>query len=170
MKKRGGSWKSLIFLVLVAGFFLFGWFSNNYYKKVSIELKERPYGFSSSEKYSPKDRIKSNQIIVYDSMVVLNISNIEWSEYEDTNSMDPLLDKHSNGLEVKPEKEEDITVGDVIVYKPKWASGFVIHRVVSINEDEQGRYYIVKGDNSDTVDPEKVRFDQVAGILVGIIY
>lgn len=169
MKKRGGSWNYII-LVVIISFFLFGWFSNNYYKKISLELKERPYGFFNSEKSSPKDRIKDREILVYNSMVVLNVSNVEWSKYANTNSMDPLLDETANGLEIKPETEEDIEVGDVIVYEPSWDSGLIVHRVISIEEDEQGRYYVVKGDNSEIVDPEKVRFSQIVGVLVGVLY
>lgn len=129
-----------------------------------------PYGFFNSEKNSPKDRIKDGEILVYNSMVVLNVSNVEWSKYTNTNSMDPLLDETANGLEIKPETEEDITVGDVIVYKPSWDAGLIVHRVISIEEDEQGKYYIVKGDNSETADSEKVRFNQIVGVLVGVLY
>ena len=61
-------------------------------------------------------------------------------------------------------------MGDVIVYEPSWDSGLIVHRVISIEEDEQGRYYVVKGDNSEIVDPEKVRFSQIVGVLVGVLY
>lgn len=170
MKKRGSSWKSLIVLFVIVGFFLFGWYSNTYYSRVSTELKAKPYGLLNSEKYSPKDRIKDKQLIVYDSMVVLNVSNVEWSQYTDTNSMDPVLDETANGLTIKPETEEDISIGDVVSYSPSWTQGILPHRVIDIGKDEHGRYYIVKGDNSEIADPEKVRFDQIEGVLIGVIY
>lgn len=157
--------KSVILLILVI-FFLFGWYSNNHYQKMFGELKEGDYG----EKDSPIDRIGDNQILVYDGMVVLNVSGVEWAKYTDTNSMDPLLDDTANGLEIRPETEEDIGVGDVIVYEPKWTQGLLAHRVISIGEDEQGTYYTVKGDNSESADPEKVRFNQISGVLVGVLY
>ncbi|MBU4502137.1 MAG: hypothetical protein KKA79_06070 [Nanoarchaeota archaeon] len=170
MKKRGMSRGNLIFLAVIVGFFLFGWYSNNYYYKLSADLSSSPYGLWNTEKYSPKGRIKDNQLLVYDSMVVLNVSKVEWSKYTDTNSMDPVLDETSNGLTIRPETEEDISVGDIISYSPSWTEGILPHRVVDIGEDEEGRYYIVKGDNSRTADPEKVRFNQIEGILIGVIY
>lgn len=152
----------IVLLVLIV-FFLFGWFSNNYYKTI---LNNEDYG----EKDSPGNRILDEQILVYNSMVVLNVSGAEWAKYDNTNSMDPLLDETANGLEVKPETEKDITVGDVIVYEPTWTHGLLAHRVISIEEDEQGVYYAVKGDNSEVADPEKVRFNQISGVLVGVLY
>ena len=169
MKKRG-NWKKLIGVFVITCFFLFGWYANVYYKKSAIELNWGINNFSSSEKPLPLDRVKDGQILVYDSMVVLNISNVEWSKYDNTNSMNPLLDETSNGLEIKPETEDDIIVGDIIIYRPNWTIGLIIHRVISIEEDRQGKYYVVKGDNSQISDPEKVRFSQVEGVLLGILY
>lgn len=170
MKKRGVSKGSLIIVSILIIFFLFGWYSNTYYNKVSIRLQEMPYGISEGEKNSPKDWIRDKQIMVYNNMVVLNISNVEWASYTDTNSMDPVLDETTNGLEIKPEKEEDITKGDIIVYKPGWADGLLVHRVLDVDKDEQGTYYTVKGDNSEIADPEKVRFNQVTGVVIGVLY
>lgn len=157
--------KKIIVLLIIIIFFLFGWYSSNYYKTVFDETKSG-YG----EKPSPIDRIMDKQILVYNSMVVLNVSGVEWTKYTDTNSMDPLLDDTANGLEIRPETEKDITIGDVIVYEPTWTHGLLTHRIISIGEDEQGTYYIVKGDNSEAADPEKVRFNQISGVLVGVLY
>ena len=55
----------------------------------------------------------------------------------------------------------DIKVGDVIEYKKSGAS--IIHRVLEINQDNEGNYYIVaKGDNNDTMD-KKVLEEQITG-------
>lgn len=153
----------LVVLGLLAVFFLIGWGSNQIFTgAVSFDAND--------EKFSPKDRIKSSQIAVYDGMVVLNITNAEWAEYTNTNSMDPLIDDGASGIEVVPESEDDLVVGDIIVYRPEWTSGLVVHRIVEIGEDEQGKYFLTKGDNSDSADPEKVRFNQIESVLVGIIY
>lgn len=127
-------------------------------------------GAAATEKLSPGDHIQENQIHVYNDKIVLDIPEAVWSEFADTNSMDPMLDKGANGIEIKPQSPEDIAVGDVISYKSNEIDGVIIHRVVSISEDEQGKYFIVKGDNNPIQDPENVRFEQVQGILVGVIY
>lgn len=157
--------KTIVLLIIII-FFLFGWYSNYKYTRTFGELKYASYG----EKDSPIDRIDDKQILVYNGMVVLNVSGVEWAKYTDTNSMDPLLDDTANGLEIKPKSEGDIVVGDVIVYEPKWTQGLLAHRVISIGHDEQGTYYTVKGDNSESADPEKVRFNQISGVLVGVLY
>ncbi len=45
----------------------------------------------------------------------------------------------------------------------------IIHRVVEIGEDEQGTYFITKGDNNFFSDG-KVRFGQIKYVTIGVIY
>ncbi len=45
-----------------------------------------------------------------------------------------------------------------------------VHRVVEIGNDANGLYFVTKGDNFFKEDPDKVRFSQVEGIIVGILY
>ncbi len=124
--------------------------------------------FSSAEIMSPNDHITEEQIRVYDDRVILDVDDPVWSSFTDTNSMDPLLDSGANGIEIKPQSEADIHIGDVISYKS--GKGVVIHRVIGIEKDEEGIYYIVKGDNNPIADKDKVRFSDVQGILVAVVY
>ena len=121
------------------------------------------------EKDSPSDHVQENQIKVYDNKVELEIKNAIWSKFTDTNSMDPFLDSGSNGIEVAPNDVSEIQVGDIISYASV-EGGIIVHRVIEISEDRNGTYFVVKGDNNPVQDPEKVRFEQIKGILVGIIY
>jgi signal peptidase I len=123
----------------------------------------------AAEIISPDDHIREDQIIVTNEQVILLIEDAIWSSFTDTNSMDPLLDYGSNGIEIVPESVEDITVGDVISYRST-TGGIVIHRVIDIASDEEGIYYIMKGDNNPTADAQKVRFEDVQGILVAVVY
>ncbi len=122
----------------------------------------------SAEQLSPADHIQESQIKVYKDKIELDVQNAIWSKFTNTNSMDPFLDEGANGIEIVPTSEEQIHVGDIISYESK--DNIIIHRVVKIGQDEQGTYFIVKGDNNPVQDPEKVRFNQIKGILVGIIY
>ena len=45
-----------------------------------------------------------------------------------------------------------------------------VHRVIKIGNDKDGIYFTTKGDNFWQEDPDKVRFSQVEGIVVGILY
>jgi signal peptidase I len=74
-------------------------------------------------------------------------------------------------LEVNVESVDDVHVGDIVSYETPLAPGtFVIHRVVEIGTDEDGTYFIMKGDNNPTTDPEKVRFAQLRRKVVAIVY
>ncbi len=120
------------------------------------------------ENSSPSDWVKENQIQVYPHYVVLDIPGVKWAGFTNTNSMDPFIDETANAIEVMPADPDAIKVGDVISYQT--AYGVLIHRVINKGYDEQGIYYVVKGDNNHFSDPFKVRFDEVQGVVVAVIY
>ncbi|MBW2966889.1 hypothetical protein KY362_00220 [Candidatus Woesearchaeota archaeon] len=125
---------------------------------------------SAPERQSPSDHIKEDQIHVYKDRVVLDVQGATWAAFTDTNSMDPFFDETSNSIELSPESPDQINPGDIISYYSSVTGDLIVHRVISKGEDSQGVYYIVKGDNNTSQDPEKVRFEQVHGVLIGIIY
>lgn len=128
---------------------------------------------SDATKYnllSPSDSISESQILVYDNQVIIRIPNAQWASYLDTNSMNPVLNSDSNGIEIVPKSINEIHVGDIIAYETKWNNIPVVHRVVDIKEDELGTFFVLKGDNNEKPDPVKVRFDQIRYKLVAIIY
>ena len=124
--------------------------------------------FGGKEQHSPGDWIKEDQIKVYQDRVILEIPNAIWAGFTDTNSMDPLIDIDSNAIEIIPQSPDLIQPGDVISYQTE--QGVIIHRVIKKDEDNQGIYYTVKGDNNTFADPVRVRFDDVKGVVVAVIY
>lgn len=127
---------------------------------------ENPSG-TAEERVSPPDRITENQIEILNDKIIIHIGNAHLSRYTNTNSMDPLIDENSNGIEIIPKTPEDIHVGDIVTYERDGI--MVIHRVIEIGEDRKGRYYIVKGDNNKEKG-EKIRFKQIKYITIGILY
>lgn len=124
-----------------------------------------------TDQLSPQDHVNENQIEVYKDKVVLDVANVQWASFSDTNSMDPYFDTGANALQLIPESPSDIAVGDIVSYSPQGSPAkHVIHRVVYIATDNEGIYYIIKGDNNKVADPGKVRFDQIDRVLIGIIY
>ena len=111
----------------------------------------------SPERNSPGDWIKEEQITLSDNSVSVEINGAAIAKFANTNSMDPIIDEYSSGIEIKPEYPQQIKKGDIIVYD-KGEDKNIIHRVVDIGSDEQGIYYLVKGDNNDVIDQVKVRF------------
>mgnify|MGYP001256689564 CR=1 FL=1 len=156
------TWPIILFLV-----FLLGFLSNSL---LSIaQNAEIPFSIGkTTERYSPSDRIPENNIEVYDDKIVINLKDASWASYADTNSMDPILDKGTNGIELKPNSESQLKIGDIISYKS--GSGLIVHRITKTGYDKEGWYAVTKGDNNAVEDPAKVRFSQINGVLVALIY
>ncbi|MEM4230476.1 MAG: signal peptidase I [Candidatus Pacearchaeota archaeon] len=154
-------------ILLVIIIFLLGFFVSTLVQNYGLEI-EFPRGLFHSASISiPTDRINESDIEIYPDKIVIKIENPSISEYADTNSMLPIIDKGANGIRIQPKSEEDIKVGDIISFDSEY--GLIVHRVVEIGEDEEGKYFITKGDNNLFSDG-KVRFEQVKYITVGIIY
>jgi len=123
------------------------------------------------ERPSPEDHITTGQIEVYQDKVVLDLKNTIFAQFTDTNSMDPVLDEKSNALEVRPESTADVQEGDIIAYQNSCTgTSTIIHRIIKQGKDQLGTYYIVKGDNNPRADPCLVRFGDIKGVVVGILY
>ena len=139
------------------------------YSLSTINHTEVPFSLTALEKPSPHDWIKQEQIHVLNDKIIIEIEGASWASYTDTNSMDPLIDKESNAIQIAPQSPDDIKIGDIISYTSE-SGDIIIHRVVRISNDDKGVYYTTKGDNNSTSDNERVRFWQVRFITVGIIY
>ena len=100
-------------------------------------------------------------------LVILNIANATLSNYADTGSMRPFFDKDSNGIRIKPDNVDSINVGDVISYR--FLDNLLVHRVVVKGVDNEGVYFIAKGDDS-LISDNKIRFEDIEYVTVAIIY
>ena len=159
-------------LVLVVCIFLLGVFSSNIYAEMN---HEKPLIINNPEPEEPSLRTPQNwidedQIKVYNSRIILDIQDAEWAAFTPTGSMEPVLNHNSHAIELVPDHEDDIVVGDICSYKSNFASGAIIHRVVYKGQDEEGTYFVFKGDNNPTSDPGRIRFDKIQRCVVAIIY
>lgn len=164
--------KTFLKVFIVGLVFALGFLSSNIYADINPELQpEQPLTDGrTDQRASPSDWIKENQIMVFNSQVVLDLKNAEWATFTDTHSMEPVLSARANAIEVRPKSTDDIQVGDIISYESEYADGIIIHRVIEKNEDEQGVYFILKGDNNPYPDPGKIRFEQIQRVVVAIVY
>src|SRR3989338_3661470 len=151
----------------ISFFFLFFFFFFPF-TVIYLNEKQKPGILLSQERPSPGDWVKEEQIKIYSDKVVLDIDNPLWAIFTNTNSMDPFLDETSHAIEIQPLSPDDISLGDVISYK--MGENIVIHRIVEIGEDAQGAYYVVQGDNNSSRDPTMVRFNDVTGVVVAVIF
>ncbi len=152
--------------------FTAGYLANGLVSDFSKFYQEQPFsaGALKGSGYAPSDHVKESQIHVYSDRIVLDIPKASWSSFTPTGSMIPFFDENANGIEITPKSTDDIKIGDVVSYKSDYADGIIIHRVVQEGIDDKGWYVVVKGDNNPTSDPGKIRFSQIYGVLVAIVY
>ena len=160
-------------LIPVMIIFLLGFTTAHIYDNLAAAGFEQPFTSAlglAAERQSPGDHVEQDKIHVYNNRIVIDLKDASWSTFADTNSMDPLIDVGTNGLEIKPTTPKDIKIGDVISFTTDFTAGVVIHRVINTGVDSEGWYAVTKGDNNPSADPGKRRFEDVQGVLVGVIY
>jgi len=155
---------------MILGIFILGLVSSAVFSYFfSLEAsKQMPMSVVSTERMSPYNHIEEGQIHVYEDRIVIDLENAFWAKFANTNSMDPIIDTDSNSIEIMPLNEEDVHIGDIVSYG--FGEELIIHRVVFVGEDFEGWYALTKGDNLEEIDPIKIRFDMIRGIVVGVIY
>ena len=159
------------FLVCFSLFYVFGYFSNGSaysdFAKLGVEI---PFGtglIGLDNVVAPADRVPEDSIIVFEDKIILKIPNATISNYADSGSMNPLLDKGANGIRVVPENEDQVDVGDIVSYR--LGKILVVHRVVEKGVEDKGIYVVTRGDNN-LVSDGKIRFEDIEYVTIGIIY
>jgi signal peptidase I len=161
--------KALLKAFALTAIFMLGMLASSIYAKINIEKPLAIEG-KTDKIASPSDWIEEKNIGVYSKQVILDIKEAEWATFTDTHSMEPVISARSNAIEIVPKSPEDIGVGDIVSYKSEYADGIIIHRVIEKGIDNQGVYFILKGDNNPEKDPGKIRFSQIKRVVVAIIY
>ncbi|HIH23643.1 TPA: signal peptidase I [Candidatus Woesearchaeota archaeon] len=123
---------------------------------------------TSEEVPHPQSRVDLRDVFVGEREVLIKIPLAQEGIVAASNSMDPVLEENNIVLEVTPQSPAELYIGDIIIYQS--GDSRVIHRIVDIGYDAEGWYAITKGDNNPLPDPAKVRFVQVLGVVIGIIY
>lgn len=163
--------KAGVFAISLVVIYFIGLFSGSFISILNNDGRVQPFSFAGAvERASPSDWIKESQVNVLNDKIVISIKDATWAKFTDTNSMDPLIDEASNSLEIKPKSASELRIGDIVSYKSKTYGVTVIHRIVDIKEDSEGIYFVLKGDNNVVKDDEKVRFSQIEGVVVGVLY
>jgi len=116
----------------------------------------------------PKLRLNSSHLQLEKNYVRFDITGVEIGIVGNTNSMDPVLDEDNLVLEIMPDNPGEVQVGDIVIYELNGER--IIHRVIEVGADKDAWYIIAKGDNNAVPDPEKIRWSQIRGVVVGIIY
>lgn len=152
--------------------FLLGFFSCALFVfSISSSNLEIPFGtgliVSNYIEKAPSNWLGEEDILILDDKIVLKLKGATLSSYTDSGSMSPTLDENANGIRIVPKSEEDIKVGDIISYR--FAGMLIVHRVIEKAIDEDGVYFVVKGDNN-LIGDGKIRFKDIEYVTVAIIY
>lgn len=119
---------------------------------------------------NPFSRIGREDIEVYNDRVIIYVNKAFGAGFTSSRSMYPFIDENVFALEVRPENQSALKVGDIIGFESKVFNTTIIHRIIEVGKDESDWYAITKGDNNPAPDPGKVRFEDIRGVLVGLIY
>ena len=121
---------------------------------------------------SPRDLVKQSDIAWLKGERKIEIRNLPgeiWlTTVADTKSMDPVVDAGHTALLTGDFDKDELLTGDVIVFKLPDKS--VMHRIIEVGEDGEGKYYKTKGDNTYYPDPYVIRAENITHLLIGIIY
>jgi hypothetical protein len=157
--------KSVILALALA--FVAGWLSSTGVSfsttPVLEQAEERVSVFAQAEDLpSPTDTLTLRDVHVLPNRVEIDVVGGIPAVFQDTNSMDPVLDSESIAIEQTITDPSEVQIGDIVSYEVPFQPGtFIVHRVVDIQTDEDGLYFVMKGDNLKTTDPFKVRPDQL---------
>jgi len=116
---------------------------------------------------TPFDFISEDQIIIEEGKIIISLDNYVLSRYTPSQSMAPVLGQETTGIGFKPNSEDDLHVGDIVSFYQD--ESLIVHRIIKKEYDEQGIYFITKGDNNN-LDDGKIRFSQIDSVLVALVY
>jgi hypothetical protein len=168
MKAQDASFSNKFSRIAIAvAIFAIGFFTACFALGTTPNL-EHPASFvSSNQVHAPSDTITEDSILVYDDKVVINLENASLSKYASSGSMLPVFDTGANGLRIKPSSPDEINLGDIITYSLN--EQLIVHRVIEKGYDDEGLYFIVKGDNNSYSDG-KIRFSDIKYKTVALFY
>jgi len=152
-------------LIFIAGFFSYVLFISVFSFLQTGTEKPLGINFYDTINNAPGDWIKINQIQVTGDSISIAIPNVSISSYAPTGSMKPVLDEGSNGIRIIPSSAEQIGVGDIVTF----GTENIVHRVIEKGEDEEGYWFITKGDNNQVSDGE-IRFKDIKYVTIGVLY
>jgi len=115
--------------------------------------------------------VKRDQIAYDSALKQLTIAlepNIKIFRVADTNSMDGLFDIGHNVIATDNFDRAKLAVGDIVVYQILTTK--IVHRIVEITKDANGRIYRCRGDNNTSVDTYYLRDLHIRYLVLGIIY
>lgn len=132
------------------------------------------YDVESINKRKEKEKIVKRiieiiAIILIYNIILIIISSINGKDFSilgykayivNTNSMEPTI-KVGDIVIIKKVKAEKLNQGDVITFTQE--GEVITHRITKIETEEKSTQYVTKGDNNNTEDTLKIRYEDIIG-------
>ena len=83
-----------------------------------------------------------------------------------SDSMNPEIYKGDAIIYKKIKNDDNIKIGDILVFKDKSSDRVIVHRLVEKNQKDNKLYYITRGDNNNTVDNLDLVIDDIKGVVI----
>lgn len=132
------------------------------------------YDVESINKRKEKEKIVKRiieiiAIILIYNIILIIISSINGKDFSilgykayivNTNSMEPTIEVGDIVI-IKKVKAEKLNQGDVITFTQE--GEVITHRITKIETEEKSTQYITKGDNNNTEDTLKIKYEDIIG-------
>ncbi len=132
------------------------------------------YDVESINKRKEKEKIVKRiieiiAIILIYNIILIIISSINGKDFSilgykayivNTNSMEPTI-KVGDIVIIKKVKAEKLNQGDVITFTQE--GEVITHRITKIETEEKSTQYVTKGDNNNTEDTLKIKYEDIIG-------
>lgn len=117
-------------------------------------------------------KIPRDKIFFYEDRALINLDNYGWIYFNEseTDSMYPTITKNSHAIGLPINENTKISIGDIIFFKLPDLQQNYVHRVIEKGNDNEGEFYITKGDNNNKRDAFKIRRNNIAYVIAAIIY
>ena len=112
--------------------------------------------------------ISPNTFNLTEDSLTINFNNITFFNITGGSSMLPAIHNNSTQLYIILGNNL-LYIGDIVRFKYK-EDIFMHHRIIDIRNDEEGIYYITRGDNNPLNDVIKIRKENITHKLIGILY
>jgi len=130
------------------------------------EVDKRYAAGGSIDRDNPSNYINGDEIHLYADKIIIDKPGLAYAAVKDTKSMEPLLSSNSHVIEAKPDKNI-LQKGDIISFTKQGKT--ITHTITEIKNDAQGWYATTKGYNNELNDEWKVRFNEIKGVVIGVL-
>ncbi|QUH23421.1 signal peptidase I [Methanobacterium alkalithermotolerans] len=118
----------------------------------------------------------NREIIIYIVIIMVGIIAAQHMNVVVSGSMEPVFHRgdiviiqKSNFLGIQEFDPAQLNVGEIVIYNATWFPEPVIHRIIDVRTDGEGRkFYVTQGDNNPTPDQGPVYPEQVKSRVITV--